>query len=243
MKLDERLSLCAEFVRQGAKTADIGTDHAYLPVYLVQSGRTDFAVAADVRVGPLENARGNIAESGLENKIKTVLSDGLEKISPDEAEDIVIAGMGSELMIRIIEAAPWLRDSTKHLILQPMTRAEQLREYLCRRGFRIESEKACISCKKTYSVMLCIYDGIVRDCDDHFRYIGMLENDPGYEAKRYIYVITEKLRKKLRGFQPGTDEYVRTERLINEFSTLCPEQSAYAEINGGEENDSGKGNI
>ena len=89
MKLDNRLSLCAEFVRQGAKTADIGTDHAYLPVYLVQSGRTDFAVAADVRVGPLENARGNIAESGLENKIKTVLSDGLEKISPDEAEDIV----------------------------------------------------------------------------------------------------------------------------------------------------------
>ena len=111
MKLDERLSLCAQMVRDGAAVADIGTDHAYLPVYLVECGKIHKAIAADVREGPLENAKGNISKNGFDQQIKTVLSDGLEKISPDEADDIVIAGMGGELIIRIISAAAWLKDS------------------------------------------------------------------------------------------------------------------------------------
>ena len=80
MKLDERLSLCAQMVRDGAAVADIGTDHAYLPVYLVECGKIHKAIAADVREGPLENAKGNISKNGFDQQIKTVLSDGLEKI-------------------------------------------------------------------------------------------------------------------------------------------------------------------
>ncbi len=220
MKLDERLSLCAQMVRDGAAVADIGTDHAYLPVYLVECGKIHKAIAADVREGPLENAKGNISKNGFDQQIKTVLSDGLEKISPDEADDIVIAGMGGELIIRIISAAAWLKDSSRHLILQPMTRAEQLREYLCSEGFKIVKEKACISLKKTYSVMLCEYDGKKRSCDDRYRYIGMLSEDNSPQAKRYIYVINEKLKKKLRGFSHGSDEYIRLERLIKEFDEM-----------------------
>ena len=204
MKIDERLSLCASFVRENKKVADIGTDHAYLPVYLVKSGKTDFAIAADIRIGPLENAAGNISENGLDDRIKTVLSDGLENISPDEADDIVIAGMGGELIARIIENAPWLKCSEKHLILQPMTRAEELRAYLCGNGFRIICEKACISCKKCYSVMLCEFDGIIRECSDLYRYIGDVEKDKSFEAGRYMYVVSEKLKKKIRGFSEGT---------------------------------------
>ena len=221
MKLDERLAQCAEFVREGASVADIGTDHAYLPVYLVKSGKTKKAVAADVRVGPLENAKGNIIRNGLESSIKTVLSDGLEKIGPDEADDIVIAGMGSELIIRIIEAAPWLRDSKKHLILQPMTRAEELRKYLCRSGFEIISERACISCKKTYSVMLCAFDGKERECDDRFMYVGELYDDNSPQAGRYIYVVNEKLKKKIKGFESTSEEYIRLAALIDEFEKKC----------------------
>ena len=225
MKLDERLALCAEFVREGVSVADIGTDHAYLPVYLVKSGKTENAVAADVRPGPLENAKGNIVRNGLESRIKTVLSDGLERISPDEADDIVIAGMGSELIIRIIEAAPWLRDSGKHLILQPMTRAEELREFLCRSGFEIVREKACISCKKTYSVMLCAFDGRIRECDDRYMYAVELYNDKSPEAKRYIYVVNEKLKKKIRGCEIGTEDFNRLSALIDEFDRISSEQS------------------
>ena len=223
MKLDERLAQCAEFVREGASVADIGTDHAYLPVYLVKSGKTKKAVAADVRVGPLENAKGNIIRNGLESSIKTVLSDGLEKIGPDEADDIVIAGMGSELIIRIIEAAPWLRDGKKHLILQPMTRAEKLRKYLCRSGFEIISERACISCKKTYSVMLCAFDGKERECDDRFMYVGELYDDNSPQAGRYIYVVNEKLKKKIKGFESTSEEYIRLAALIDEFEKKCSE--------------------
>ena len=215
MKLDERLALCASFVREYSKIADIGTDHAYLPVYLIKSGRADHAVAADVRVGPLENAKKNISENGLSDRIKTVLSDGLEKISSDEADDIVIAGMGGELIVKIIEAAPWLKNSSKHLILQPMTRAEELREYLCREGFRIITEKACISCKKSYSVILCEYDGAERECSDVYRYIGELDNDKSTEAERYKYVINEKLKKKIKGYNEGSEEYKRLNDLID----------------------------
>ncbi len=215
MKLDERLALCASFVREYSKIADIGTDHAYLPVYLIKSGRADHAVAADVRVGPLENAKKNISENGLSDRIKTVLSDGLEKISSDEADDIVIAGMGGELIVKIIEAAPWLKNSSKHLILQPMTRAEELREYLCREGFRIITEKACISCKKSYSVILCEYDGAERECSDVYRYIGELDNDKSMEAERYKYVINEKLKKKIKGYNEGSEEYKRLNDLID----------------------------
>ena len=230
LKLDERLSLCASFVREKKMVADIGTDHAYLPVYLVKSGKTNFAVAADVRVGPLENAAGNIAENGLSDRIKTVLSDGLDKISPEETDDIVIAGMGGELIARIIEDAPWLKNSEKHLILQPMTRAEELRSYLSRSGFRIISEKACISCKKCYSVMLCEYDGIIRECSDLYRYIGDLVSDESIEAGRYIYIVTEKLKKKIKGFGRDTSEYESLSSIITQLEQITAERNGNNDI-------------
>ena len=233
ISLDERLSLCAEFVRNGAKIADIGTDHAYLPVWLVQSGRVNSAIAADVRQGPLDNAVHTIELYSLSDKIKTVLSDGLDKISPDEADDIIIAGMGGELIVKLIDCTPWLKDKRKRLILQPMTRPETLRRYLCSNGFEIISEKACISCYKSYSVMLCGYDGKVRECDDEYAYIGSLGSDGSVEAKRYIYTINEKLKKKLRGFTQGTEEYIFLSNLIKHFSELAEEGH----------NDNSRGNI
>lgn len=235
MKLDERLALCASFVRRDKKIADVGTDHAYLPIWLVKQGITYSAVAADIRVGPLKNAENNIAENGLSDRIQTVLSDGLEKISPDEADDIVIAGMGGELMIKIIESAPWLKNNEKRLILQPMTRAEELREYLCTAGFCIMEEKACISCKKSYSVMLCCYDGKVRECDDIYRYVGDLSKDKSSEALRYIYVVNEKLKKKIKGYEKGTEEYEKTAALIDQFSEII--------LKGGKTDDNSRGDI
>ena len=221
--LDERLKLCALFVRKGAKLADIGTDHAYLPVWLVLSGMIDSAVAADVREGPLANAQSNINKNGVSDKIRTVLSDGLDEISSDEADDIVIAGMGGELIIKLIDRTEWLRDDNKRLILQPMTRAEMLRSYLYKNGFEIMNEKACISMGKSYSVMLCRYDGKTRECNDEIMYIGNLVNDDSEESKKYVYVINEKLKKKLRGCIPGTEEYDRLYTLIRRFEILSGE--------------------
>ena len=115
-RLDERLSLCAEFVREGVRLADVGTDHAYLPVWLACSGKIRSAVACDVRVGPLENAKANIQKYHVGNIVSTVLSDGLDSISPDLADDIVLAGMGGELITKIIMRTQWLYNGDKRLI-------------------------------------------------------------------------------------------------------------------------------
>ncbi|MBR2175592.1 MAG: SAM-dependent methyltransferase [Clostridia bacterium] len=215
--LDERLSLCASLVRSGVSVADIGTDHAYLPVWLALNGRIKSALACDVRIGPLDNAKSNIEKNGVGNIVKTVLSDGLDEIVSDDADDIIMAGMGGELIVKLIDRTEWLKCGDKNLILQPMTRAEVLRRYLCENGFAVKEEKACISLGKSYSVMLCSYDGIRRECSDEYSYIGELAKDGSYESKRYIYVINEKLKKKLRGCKEGTEDYTSLLQLIEKF--------------------------
>ena len=127
IKLDTRLKLAADEVRPGKKLVDIGTDHAYLPAFLVENGICTEAIAADIGKGPLENAKKVVSVSkDLNEKITLRLSDGLKEIRPDEAEDIVIAGMGGILISEILTSAPWVKDETKRLILQPMSHAEDV---------------------------------------------------------------------------------------------------------------------
>ena len=216
-RLDNRLALCASFVREGTRLVDVGTDHAYLPVWLALNGKIESAVACDVRVGPLENAKNNIQQYHTETIVSAVLSDGLDKIDPENALDIVMAGMGGELIAKIIKKQQWLCDNRRRLILQPMTRAESLRLFLCENGFRIVNEKACVSGKKAYSVMVCEYDGIKREPDEEFQYIGLLAGNSSYEAKRYIHTVNEKLKKKLRAYDENSEAYQRLAILTKHF--------------------------
>lgn len=203
--LDNRLALCASFVRNGTRLADIGTDHAYLPVYLAVQGKISSAVASDIRKGPLDNARSNIIRFGAEDKVKTVLCDGPDGIVPEEALDIVIAGMGGELIAAMIKRTAWMYDSSRRLILQPMTRAGTLRSFLCAEGFEIKEEKACVSGRKCYSVMMCVYDGKQRKCDSKFEYLGKLADDTSDEAVRYADMIKGKLKRKINGLMQSGD--------------------------------------
>ena len=218
--LDERLSLCASFVRNGAAVADIGTDHGYIPVKLALAGKIKCAAACDVRKGPLENAKQNIEKNGVGHIVRTVLSDGLDELCENDADDIIIAGMGAELIVKIISRAEWLKNNCKNLILQPMTKPEILRRYLCSEGFAIIDEKPCISLGKVYSVMLCRYDGIIRECDDEYSYIGRIGEIDSPQARRYIYFINEKLKKRLRGYCEGTADHERLKALTEKFSRM-----------------------
>ena len=200
-ELDERLALCASFVRENSRLADVGTDHAFLPVKLAAEGKILSAVASDVRTGPLKNAESNIRLYGVEDKVRAVLSDGLDDISPELADDIVIAGMGGALIANIIKRTQWLYDGSKRLILQPMTRMESLRLFLYQNGFCIEQEKACVSGRKHYSVMLCRYDGVIRECGKKEQYIGSLGDDNSEEAAGYINMIKTKLKRKADGLE------------------------------------------
>ena len=130
LELTPRLRLLADWVPPGARLADVGTDHAYLPVWLVQNGVCPAAIAADLRPGPLEAARRHVAAAGLEDRISLRLGDGLAPVFPGEADDIVIAGMGGETIAAILSAADWLADARLRLVLQPMSRAEETRRGL-----------------------------------------------------------------------------------------------------------------
>lgn len=180
-QLDPRLRLCAEFVRDGAKMADVGTDHAYLPVWLEKQGRIRSAVAADVRSGPLEKARENLAHYRTE-RITVRYSDGLREIRPEEVDDIVIAGMGGELIARILSEAPWVRQPEKHLILQPMTCAPELRKFLLQNSFAIVREEAVETRGHVYSVMLTRWQVQPPAVGELYPYLGSLQ--PGVPAAR-----------------------------------------------------------
>lgn len=196
-QLDPRLQLCADFVRPGARMADIGTDHAYLPVWLEKQGLIRSAVAADVRTGPLAKAEENLKRYQTE-RISVRLSDGLEKVLPEEAEDIVIAGMGGELIVTILSGAPWVRQNERHLILQPMTCAPELREYLLQNGFSVLREEAVEARGHVYSVMLVCWQSEQSQPGELYPYIGMLHPDTA-AARTYIQKQGSALRVRGQG--------------------------------------------
>lgn len=139
LELSPRLRLLAGWVRPGARIADVGTDHAYLPVWLVLHGCVASAIASDLREGPLARARetGRIyGAAGVDFR----LCGGLSGIQPDEADTVIIAGMGGENIAAILAAAPWTADGGHTLLLQPQSKAEDLRRFLSEHGYRIVRE-------------------------------------------------------------------------------------------------------
>ena len=193
--LGKRLALCASMVREGTALADIGTDHAYLPVWLAREGKISRAVAADIKLGPLRAAQRNIKKYDVEDRVSARLSNGLETVFPNEADDIVIAGMGGELIASIIDDASWLKDSGKRLILQPMTSPEELRLYLASHGFSVLRETAVAEDGHLYSVMLVQYHPGETAFGELYPYAGKIipcEQD----GKAYILHRAEGLQKK-----------------------------------------------
>lgn len=162
--LDGRLSCAASFVRKDSVVCDVGTDHAYLPVNLIQRGIAVRAVACDINEGPLERARWSAAKYGVTDKIRFVLADGLDGVQPekDGVNEIIICGMGGELIARIVDASSYTRMPEVRLILQPMTCAPELRQYLWDNGFRILEERLCEAAGKIYTCIHAAYDGEVR---------------------------------------------------------------------------------
>lgn len=197
--LGERLSLCAAMVRPQTALADVGTDHAYLPVWLARKGLVRSAVAADVRPSPLQRARRNIARYGVGGVVTARLSDGLDSVRPEEARDVVMAGMGGLLMARVIARTPWLREGDRRLILQPMTSAEDLRRALSRQGFAVLRERCARENGHVYCVMLCAYDPPrCGGWDERFFYTGRVSAKTP-ENRQYLRRQTIVLKKRIRG--------------------------------------------
>ena len=151
--LSPRLRMAASLVPPGARLADIGTDHGYLPAALILEGAIPSAIAADLRPGPLARARETAVRYGLEDRLSLRLCDGLSGIGPEEADAVVIAGMGGETIAAILEAAPWVRERNIPVIVQPMSSMPDLRAWLGRSGYCIETEKLCREGETLYTAL------------------------------------------------------------------------------------------
>jgi len=178
MGLRPRLAMTADMVPPGFAIADIGSDHARLPVHLVRLGLCPRAIASDIAEGPLENARKTIQRAGLENQIELRLSDGFSRFAPTDASCWVMAGMGGTLMARLLDAAPWLCSPGVVLVAQPMRHADDLRAWLITHGFVIERELVCKDTGRNYMALRAVYDGIEREYPPGYAYYGELINNP-----------------------------------------------------------------
>lgn len=201
VRLDDRLLACGEFARIDKIICDVGTDHALLPCWLVQQGACH-VIASDINDGPLLSARETIEQFGCKG-IELIKSDGLAGIP--FAEDVIIAGMGGELIGRILSECSFLSDDFR-CIVQPMTKAEELRRSMYLNGFEIIAEKAALAHGKIYTVIHGRYTGNRTEISDKFAFIGKNTD------KAYI----ERQVKTLDKMGIGVEKYRRLAAEIRE---------------------------
>lgn len=194
LKLDNRLQMLYNMVRPKSKIVDVGTDHGYLISKLILDNKCTYGKCVDINEKCLKKAQKLAKEYGITDNIKFSNSNGLQDVLPEEADDIVIAGMGSELIINIIKNCNWLKKNNgKYLILQPMKKPWLLREYLYNNGFTIIDENLTYSKKFFYVAIgakFCANNKKISDVD---KIIGLLLKKPNEYTQEYISYISNKI--------------------------------------------------
>ena len=218
--INKRLLACASLVREGAHLADVGTDHGYLPIYLLSEGRIERAVLSDINRGPLAKAEENVREADLTTRVKLVLSDGARELDGEGITDYTICGMGGELIAEIIDKAPHLRDENINLILQPMSKPEALRAYLYSNGFSIDRELFVTDEGKHYVCILAHYSGKNANISPEEAYFGkreFYETAPTESAEAYFRTKLESLTRVIVGKRRGGESIDLEEKLVREL--------------------------
>lgn len=210
LELGPRLRAIAALVPLGCRTlADIGTDHGYIPVSLLLEGRLDRAIAADIGAPPLDHARRTAGLYGVSERMDFRLGDGLAVVEPGEAEVIVIAGMGGDTIAGILAAAPWSRDGPL-LLLQPMSRAYELRRWLPERGYAVRAE-TLVQDKGVLYPILSAAGGTMAPASEAQAWGGfLLEGDPLWG--RYLSDRILRLRRAAAGLERARDPALAVKR-------------------------------
>ncbi len=229
MQLSQRLSSVASMVTAGNCLADVGTDHGYVPIYLYERNVIPRAIAMDVNKGPLERAALHIAESGMKEVIETRLSDGLTALRPNEADSIVIAGMGGPLMIRILSAYPEVTASAKELILQPQSEIAEVRIWLYEQGYEIVEEHMVYEEGKYYPMFKAIKNPEARKLSYLEYKFGRLEVLREKDVLKDFVLrelsnkqnILKKLEEEQTEKSKGRAEEIK--QLIKELEEMCHE--------------------
>ena len=219
-RLGKRLLSVSSMVRRGAVLADIGTDHAYLPIYLLKEGIISRAVCSDINEGPLASAEENLKEEGLLDSAELYLTCGAAALAGKGITDYAICGMGGELIADIIESAPALKENGVRLILQPMTKPELLRKYLASHGFDIITEKFSFDEGKYYVALCCEYSGTVREISELEAYFGVLASGEISDSAMigYLKGRTQALEKIINGKRQAGVDFSDEQALVDGLS-------------------------
>ncbi len=218
IKLTPRLRAAAEMVRDGSYVADIGSDHAYLPIVLCLEGRIRGGVASDINEGPVMRGRKNIEDHGLSGKLHSVRADGLEGIERFCPEDIFILGMGGELISAILERAPWTKNKNIRLCLQPMTHPEILRAFLRDNGYCVVDERAVAEDDRVYQLILAEYTGESEQYSTEELLLGKinLARRPSELAPltdKYISMLDKRICGRAMAGEPANEDRELKQRL------------------------------
>ena len=211
----------AEKINIGERVADVGTDHGYIPVWLIQNGICGTVIASDIKVGPLQTAVRTAKNSRVDDKIDFRLCSGLDKYTSDEFDTAIIAGMGGETIINILEAAPWTRD--KRLIIQPQSKLPELRKWLFENQYRILDAELVYDTGRIYLVWVVIGG---REESEKFSevldYQLIEKRDPLLPS--YIDELIKRELKILKGMEKGVNvsepEIESKKDLINKLKKI-----------------------
>lgn len=209
MELSNRLNTIASFVTDGYRTADIGTDHGYIPIFLTETGKCPKAYAMDVNPGPLERAKQHIEDVGMGDKITCILSDGLNQLPLGEVDSIVIAGMGGDLMVRILEEGKEKLQGIKELVLSPQSHFEKVRRLLHRLGFRILEEEMLKEDGKYYGILRAVHGRETYEKDCFYEYGRCLILNHHLVLLEYLDLEYQKYEKIQETLTDDSKEHIR----------------------------------
>ena len=209
VSLSKRLNAVASLVELGSSVADVGTDHGYIPVYLVENKISPFVVAMDINEKPLASCKSLVKAAGFEDVISTRLSNGLEKLDRGECDTVIIAGMGAELIVDILSNCDFVNEL--HLILQPMTHPEIARKYLYDNGFEINNDFIVTDAKHSYSIFDANYTGKITPKVPKDYFLG---NTTDFSHKEYFLHLLTYLKNTSKSGADLSDVISAVEEIL-----------------------------
>lgn len=216
MQLSKRMKAVADLAGMGECLADVGTDHGYIPIYLLEEGRFQRGIAMDVHEGPLLRARENIQSHGLSDRISCRLGDGLERLGKGEADTVVIAGMGGSLIIRILTEGAEVLKEVSRLVLQPQSEIAKVRDFLQEQGYQIEKEHMVLDEGKYYQAMRIGHGRMEKLLPEEAKYGSFLLKENDSCLKEYLNREEQKFREILESLQDGGNE--KTKKRMEELN-------------------------
>ena len=219
IQISRRLQSVAAFVQEGKRLADVGCDHGYIPIYLLQKKKIEKAIAMDINQGPLMRAKEHIKEWGLENYIDTRLSDGVKALKPNEVQSIVIAGMGGPLMEKILTEGNEVLQTVTELVLQPQSEIGHFRRFLIENGYEITHEEMILEDGKYYPIMRAVHGKAKEQTEAEYLYGKKLLQNRNPVLKEFLdreQVKAEELLEKLKNSQTPSAK-VRISELEKEW--------------------------